>query len=168
LHSLANATKLLNTGTAFTIYIPQYDGVTSLENQDDRGGSSLTGEETILLVEDEPDILDIATTMLEKLGYTVLKAGAPGEALRLAKEHGKNIHLLITDVIMPEMNGRDLANALISNYTQMKCLFMSGYSADIISQHGILDEGVNFIAKPFTPPDLASKVRDVLDGKQSI
>ena len=158
----------LDTGTAFTIYIPQYDGVTSLENQDDRGGSSLTGEETILLVEDEPDILDIATTMLEKLGYTVLKAGAPGEALRLAKEHGKNIHLLITDVIMPEMNGRDLANALISNYTQMKCLFMSGYSADIISQHGILDEGVNFIAKPFTPPDLASKVRDVLDGKQSI
>ncbi len=157
----------LGTGTTFTIFIPQCDGAPSLENQDTRGSSSLSGHETILLVEDEPDILDIATRMLEKQGYTVLRASGPGEAMALAKEHDGGIHLLITDVIMPEMNGRDLANALTSGHTQLKCLFMSGYSADIISQHGILDEGVHFISKPFSQPELVSQVREVLDGNQN-
>ncbi len=121
------------------------------------------GQETILLVEDEPAILDIASVMLEMQGYTVLKADSPGEAIRLAREHVGEIQLLMTDVIMPEMNGRDLAKNLLSMYPQMKRLFMSGYTADVIATHGVLDDSVHFIQKPLSLPDMAAMVREVLD-----
>ena len=121
--------------------------------------------ETVLLVEDEPAILDMGKVMLEQLGYTVLAAGTPGEAIRLAEEHAGEIHLLMTDVVMPEMNGRDLAERLLSLYPDLKCLFMSGYTANVIAHHGVLDEGVHFIQKPFSMQDLAAKVREVLDNK---
>jgi two-component system cell cycle sensor histidine kinase/response regulator CckA len=121
------------------------------------------GHETILLVEDEPMILDITKTMLERQGYTVMAAATPGEAIRLAREHAGEIHLLMTDVVMPEMNGRDLAKNLLSLYPNLKRLFMSGYTADVIAHHGVLDEGVQFIQKPFSVQALAAKVRDVLD-----
>ena len=124
------------------------------------------GHETILLVEDEPALLNLATRMLENQGYTVLAASSPGEAIRLAREHRGEIHLLITDVVMPEMNGRDLAKNLLSLYPRIKRLFMSGYTSDVIAHQGVLEEGVHFIQKPFSSKDLGSKVRAVLDGEE--
>ena len=121
------------------------------------------GTETILLVEDEAMILDIGRTMLESLGYRVLAASTPGEAIGLAREHAGEIHLLLTDVIMPEMNGRDLAKQLLSLYPSITRLFMSGYTADVIALHGVLDEGVHFLQKPFTLESLTRKVREALD-----
>jgi response regulator RpfG family c-di-GMP phosphodiesterase len=121
------------------------------------------GNETILLVEDEPMILKMTTTMLELQGYKVLLAATPGEAIVLAKEHAGEIHILITDVVMPEMNGRDLAQKLLSLYPNLKRLFMSGYTANVIAHHGVLDEGIHFIQKPFSMIDLAANVREVLD-----
>jgi YesN/AraC family two-component response regulator len=96
----------------------------------------------------------------------VLAADTPGEAIRLAREHIGEIQLLITDVIMPEMNGRDLANNLQSLYPRLKCLFMSGYTADAIAYQGVLEEGVHFIQKPFSVKNLAAKVREVLDSSE--
>jgi DNA-binding NtrC family response regulator len=125
--------------------------------------SAASGHETILLVEDEPMILDITTKILERRGYTVMAAPTSGEAIRLAREHAGEIHLLMTDVVMPEMNGRDLAKNLLSLYPNLKCLFMSGYTADVIAHHGVLDEGVQFIQKPFSVQTLAVKIREVLD-----
>jgi DNA-binding NtrC family response regulator len=104
----------------------------------------------------------MATTMLEKLGYRVVAARTPGEAIRLAQEHTNEIHLLITDVVMPEMNGRILAKNILSIFPKMKRLFMSGYTANVIAHHGVLDEGVNFIQKPFSMEMLGTKVRKVL------
>ena len=129
------------------------------------GVAGLTGRghETILLVEDEPSILHLTTTMLERQGYTVLSASTPGEAIRLATEHAGPIHLLMTDVIMPEMNGRDLARSLLSLYPHLRRLFMSGYTSNVIAHHGVLDAGVAFIQKPFSIKDLAAKVRETLD-----
>ena len=93
----------------------------------------------------------------------MLAAGTPGEAIRLAEEHAGEIHLLMTDVVMPEMNGRDLARNLLSLYPDLKRLFMSGYTANVIAHHGVLDEGVHFIQKPFSMNDLAAKIREALD-----
>jgi CheY-like chemotaxis protein len=101
--------------------------------------ASHKGEETILLAEDEPSILEMTARLLTKLGYRVLKAGGPGAAIRLAREHHGDISLLMTDVIMPEMNGRELAKSILSIYPRVKRLFMSGYTADIIAHHGVLD-----------------------------
>jgi DNA-binding NtrC family response regulator len=119
--------------------------------------------ETVLIVEDEESILKMTQMMLERMGYKVLVAGTPGEAIALAREHADEIRLLITDVVMPEMNGRDLAGNLLSLYPNLKRLFMSGYTANVIAHHGVLDEGVQFIQKPFAKQDLAIKVREVLD-----
>jgi two-component system cell cycle sensor histidine kinase/response regulator CckA len=101
--------------------------------------------------------------MLQNQGYTVLAAATPGEAIDFAEKHAGEIHLLMTDVVMPEMNGRDLARLLILLRPGLKQLFMSGYTADIIAHHGVLEEGINFIPKPFLTKYLASKVREVLD-----
>jgi two-component system cell cycle sensor histidine kinase/response regulator CckA len=100
--------------------------------------------------------------MLEKLGYKVVAARTPGEAIHLAQEHAGEIHLLVTDVVMPEMNGRDLAKNILSIYPNLKRLFMSGYTANVIAHHGVLDEGVNFIQKPFSRAQLGAKVREAL------
>jgi CheY-like chemotaxis protein len=97
-------------------------------------------------------------------GYSVLSASTPGEAIDLARKHAGEIHLLLTDVVMPEMNGRDLARNLLSLYPGLKRLFMSGYTANVIAHHGVLDEGVHFIQKPFSTKDLAAKIRDALTG----
>lgn len=99
---------------------------------------------------------------VDQLGYTVLAARTPGEAMRLAREHSGSIDLLITDVVMPEMNGRDLAGNLLALYPGMKCLFMSGYTANVIAHHGVLEEGVHFLEKPFLMTDLAANIRKAL------
>jgi YesN/AraC family two-component response regulator len=102
--------------------------------------------------------------MLKMLGYIVLAAGTPGEAIRLAHEHSGTIDLLMTDVVMPEMNGRQLAGNLLAHYPDLKRLFMSGYTANVIAHHGVLDEGVHFIQKPFSKKDLGEKLREALEG----
>jgi CheY-like chemotaxis protein len=150
-------------GTTFKIYLPRNTAETGRTRMKDAAQPAARGHETILLVEDEPMILDITTKMLERQGYTVQAAATPGEAIRLAREHAGEIHLLMTDVVMPEMNGRDLARDLLSLYPNLKRLFMSGYTADVIAHHGVLDEGVEFIQKPFSVQALAVKVREVLD-----
>lgn len=116
----------------------------------------------MLVVEDEPMLLDLALTVLRDLGYAVISAASPHEAIRLADAHAGQIHLLLTDVVMPEMNGRDLAKRLQSQYPNLKCLFTSGYTANIIAHHGILDGDMNFIQKPYTLEVLADKVRQAL------
>ena len=152
-------------GTTFKIYLPRHvgDGRVAL---DSAATSAARGNETILVVEDERSILNMTKRILERLGYSVLAARAPGEAICLASEHPSEIHLLVTDVVMPEMNGKDLAKQLQSLLPGLKCLFMSGYTADVIAHHGVLDEGLNFIQKPFSKEDLAASVREVLDGPQ--
>ena len=119
--------------------------------------------ETILLVEDEMSVRIIATRILKQLGYDVLPAEDPNVALRIAQEYPEHIHLLLTDMIMPFMNGRELAQKLSETRPTMKVLFMSAYSASIITQRGILEEGVAFLAKPFTRDALAGKIRELLD-----
>jgi two-component system, cell cycle sensor histidine kinase and response regulator CckA len=113
--------------------------------------------------EDERAILKICRRMLQDLGYRVLAAATPGEAVALASEQQGAIDLLISDVIMPEMNGRDLAERLLSRYPKMKRLFMSGYTADVIAHQGVLEAGVHFLQKPFTVATLSQKVREALD-----
>jgi len=151
-------------GTTFTIYLPKYEGNIVLTRKEISSEPAMRGQETILLVEDEEVILNIAKVILTKQGYTILAASTPNEAITLAREHAGEVHLLMTDVVMPEMNGRDLANTLQSLYPQLKCLFMSGYTANVIAHHGVLDDGVFFIQKPFSLPDLAVKVREVLNS----
>ena len=150
-------------GTTFKIYLPRH--LAKADPLPEKGPEKpgQRGSETILLVEDEPAILRLTTVMLEREGYTVVSAGTPGEAIRLANEHVGPIHLLMSDVVMPEMNGRDLAKNILSLYPGVRCLFMSGYTANVIAHHGVLDEGVNFIQKPFSVKDLAAKVRAALE-----
>jgi nitrogen-specific signal transduction histidine kinase len=151
-------------GTTFSIYLPRETNTDTASRPHDAETAVPCGQETILLVEDEAAILNIAAIMLEKQGYTVLRAGSPGRAMELARERHGAIHLLMTDVIMPEMNGRDLAKNILALHPGMKRLFMSGYTADVITHHGVLDEGVHFIQKPFSQPNMAAKVREVLDA----
>ncbi len=150
-------------GTTFKIYLPPYKTETDCIVKEKATGSDDCGNETILLVEDEPSILEITGAMLEQFGYAVLSANSPDKAIEMAREHSGEIHLLMTDVVMPEMNGRDLAQNLLSLYPDIKRLFMSGYTANVIAHHGVLDEGVNFIQKPFMAKDLALKLREILD-----
>jgi PAS domain S-box-containing protein len=138
-------------GTIFRIYLPRYE---SLEKPT---------VDVILLVEDEPAILRITRMMLERKGYSVLSAATPKEAMALAKTHGETIDLLMTDVVMPEMNGRDLAGRLTALCPGIKLLFMSGYPADVIAHQGVVDDGMAFIQKPFSMGDLAEKLRELLD-----
>ena len=150
-------------GTTFKIYLPRHKTRTTPQPQTEPETTREHGHETILLVEDEPAILEVASMMLARQGYTVVEASTPGEAIRLATEHPGEIHLLMTDVVMPEMNGRDLARNILSLHPGVKCLFMSGYTANVIAHHSVLDEGVNFIQKPFSIKDLTDKVREALD-----
>ncbi|MDD2540445.1 MAG: ATP-binding protein [Desulfuromonadaceae bacterium] len=153
-------------GTTFSIYLPRYEeGVSGKMPEAEVTKLLLRGHETILLVEDEPAILNITALMLEKQGYNVLAAHSPGEAIQMARVHVGDIMLLMTDVIMPEMDGRELANNILLLYPHIKRLFMSGYTADVITHHGVLEEGACFIQKPFTLPDIAAKVREILDRK---
>jgi signal transduction histidine kinase len=149
-------------GTVFRIYFPRHSG-TLIEVQKEAATlQAMTGSETILLVEDEPGILEVTTMLLESFGYRTLSTTKASEAIKLAEEHAGTIDLLMTDVIMPEMNGRDLAQHIQSLRPNIKQLFMSGYTADIIANQGKLEEGVNFIQKPFSFKTLADKVRSAL------
>ncbi len=158
-----NAYSESKQGTTFKVYLPRHDDATEQFREKGPVALDSKGSETILLVEDDSSILKITTKILEHLGYAVLPAAAPMEAIELAREYSNDIHLLITDVVMPEMNGWDLAENLLTIYPHLRSLFISGYTANVIAHHGILDEGVNFIQKPFSKQDLSVKVREALD-----
>jgi len=164
-HGFVNVYSEPNLGTTFTIYLPRHLGSGIRAPSEHAPEAAVRGHETILVVEDEAAILSLSARVLEQQGYTVLAAGTPGEAIRLAHEHGEAIDLLMTDVVMPEMNGRVLARNLLALYPDLKRLFMSGYTADVIAHHGVLDHGVHFIQKPFSVQALAAKVREVLDAQ---
>lgn len=149
-------------GTTFKIYLPRYKTEESTLQKMQACTEMPTGTETVLLVEDERSVLNLGKTLLEQLGYTVLAAGSPKEAIALAEMYFEKIHVLMTDVVMPEMNGQDLALHLQSICTGLKVLFMSGYTSNVIVHHGVLDEGVHFIQKPFSKETLSKKLREVI------
>jgi CheY-like chemotaxis protein len=150
-------------GTTFKIYLPRFMS----DNNESRAILPTEipqgGKETILLVEDETTVLKMSKRMLDTLGYTVLVANTPSQAIHLTQSHADAIDLLITDVVMPEMNGRDLAKHLKTIQPDLKILFMSGYTADVIAHHGVLEKGVSFISKPFSMEELATKVRQTIE-----
>ncbi len=158
-----NVYSELDQGTTFKVYLPLY--ATTIEQTELTGAAvpAVHGHETILLVEDDSLHLEITKNMLETQGYTVFPAATPNEAIRIAGTQDGKIDLLITDVIMPEMNGRDLSRDMLSLYPKLKCLFMSGYTANVIAHHGVLDVGIHFVQKPFSMNDLAAKVREALE-----
>ncbi|MDK9707416.1 MAG: PAS domain S-box protein [Desulforhopalus sp.] len=163
-HGFINVYSEPGQGTTVRIYFPHCLEKATLVEGKDSGESAARGSETILLVEDGPTILDITKTMLEVQGYTVLAAATPDAAIRLAEEHAGAIDLLLTDVIMPQMNGRDLAEHLVTLYPAIKHMFMSGYTANVIAHQGVLNEDVHFIQKPFSMNNLAAGVRKALDA----
>ena len=150
-------------GTTFKIYLPEHQQNASCKYERRTQPEAYLGHETILLVEDEPAIIRLTRLMLERLGYTILSASTPSEAIKIATGTDVSIDMLITDVVMPEMNGKDLAKTLTGHFPDLKCLFMSGYTANVIADHGVLDSGVHFINKPFSKQTLAKKVREILN-----
>ncbi len=150
-------------GTTFKIYIPQLAVTGDAPALAVPQGSPLRGTETVLIAEDEKSIRITSKAFLKAFGYTVLTAENPAEALRLSAEHTGKIHLLLTDVIMPGMSGPDLAKQLAKTHPEIRILFMSGFTADVIAQRGILEKDMDFLSKPFGRDPLARKVREVLD-----
>jgi PAS domain S-box-containing protein len=151
-------------GTTFKIYLPRVANCRELPEELPLLSSPLLpGTETILIVEDEPMLLEMVTGILARQGYAVLPANSPAQALALGREYSSQVDLLLTDVVMPEMNGRDLAAQLHEISPQLRCLYMSGYTADVIACHGVLEKALDFIQKPFSPEELAAKVRAILD-----
>lgn len=165
-HGFVTVSSDLGHGARFEIHLPR--------SKDSRGlglapvasrtsGIPTSGDETILLVEDEPALLRLTEQILSGAGYHVLSAASPAEAVRVAQAHTGTIRLLLTDVIMPEMNGRELGNLLTCRFAQMEKLFMSGHTSDVIARNGVLEDDLHFIQKPFTPEGLLLRVRDTLD-----
>jgi CheY-like chemotaxis protein len=148
-------------GTTFKVYLPRVDeGPAELPPVE---GGSGNGTETILLVEDEIALRRLTGRILASAGYTVLEAGSGDEALAVLARHDGPVHLMFTDVVMPGMNGRDLARRAAETRPELKVLYASGYTDDTIFRHGVLDDGSRFISKPFAPRDLRRKIREILD-----
>jgi CheY-like chemotaxis protein len=150
-------------GTTFEVYLPRSSEAAErpAEKGDER---PLTGTETVLIVEDELALLQIVRETLESLGYTVLVASSPGDAVLLCETYPGEIHVLLTDVVMPTMNGNELRGRLERIKPGLRTVLMSGYTADAMTQHEIMDRGQCFIQKPFTREALASKIREALQG----
>jgi two-component system, cell cycle sensor histidine kinase and response regulator CckA len=154
----------LGKGSAFYIYLPCHAGTPRNASKQAQEMQTLYGNQTILLVEDETHLLEAMRTMLIRLGYTVLSAAAPGKAIRLSEEHSGPLNLLVTDVNMPGMNGQDLAQNLRQHRPSLKCLFISGYSADYISPQNACANGTYYLPKPFLMNDLALKIKAILES----
>jgi len=162
-HGFIDVDSEPGNGSSLRIYIPRLTGETFAPVEPDDRGAIPMGSETVLLVEDDEALLDVATAMLEELGYTVVAANGPAEALVRARTYHGPIHLAVSDVIMPKMNGRELARRLLTIHPDMKLLLISGYAADVVARQGVLEEGLHFLQKPFTLRDLAVKLRTVLN-----
>jgi two-component system cell cycle sensor histidine kinase/response regulator CckA len=157
-------------GTTFKVYFPRVLAEASAAVEQHNGSDrpppdSSRANETVLLVEDDDAVRVVARNILRRSGYVVLEAPNGGEALLISEQHGAKIHLLLTDVVLPRMSGRQLAERLATTRPEMKVLFMSGYTDDAILQHGVLDSGVSYLQKPLTSALLTQKVRDVLRGR---
>jgi PAS domain S-box-containing protein len=152
-------------GTIFRIYLPRHQGKVEEMSPGEPDAMPRGSGQTILVVEDEVSILQLAEKLLEGLGYTVITADTPQKAISLARSLDRQIHLLITDVILPEMNGRELAEQIRAVHPGIKVLFMSGYTANVIAHHGVLEKTAQFVSKPFTREKLAVKVRQALEGE---
>jgi two-component system cell cycle sensor histidine kinase/response regulator CckA len=150
-------------GTTFRIFLPE--AANSLAPQPFAFSvAAPRGHETVLLVEDEPQVRSVASRMLMRLGYSVLEAKSPEDALDVAEHAGLNIDVLLTDLVMPQMNGRELADRLIARHPKLKVMFMSGYTEDAVIQRGVAAHSVAFLPKPLTPDALAHSLRNVLDA----
>jgi CheY-like chemotaxis protein len=152
-------------GATFKLYFPRVDGRLDEAEPGSAGPQQSRGTETILLAEDDDAVRALAQEILETSGYAVLAAQHPDEALAIAKRHPGPIHLLVTDVVMPGMSGRALADQLEPVRPGIRVLYVSGYTADAIVHHGVLEPGKEFLPKPYTPNALARRVRDILDRK---
>jgi len=161
-HGLINVYSEPGQGTNFKLYFPRFTGIVPRKTDEEEMDVPKGNKEVIVLVEDEETILKMTESMLESLNYTVVSVNAPGEVLALVAKYDVKIDLLLTDVVMPKMNGKELATELKILHADMKVLFMSGYTSDIITNRGVLDEGVNFISKPFSKRDIAIKLKEVL------
>ncbi|HXD30230.1 MAG TPA: ATP-binding protein [Pyrinomonadaceae bacterium] len=155
----------VDCGTTFKIYLPAIEGTSPYLHISDEERALQKGSETILLVEDEEIVREMATEILRESGYCVLEAKHGPEALTLCMKYDGQIHLMLSDVVMPNMSGRELAELISPQRSNMKVLYMSGYTDDAIVHHGVLEEGTAFIAKPFSPDALSRKVREVLDAR---
>jgi PAS domain S-box-containing protein len=156
--------SVVGRGTTFEIYLPQVEAAPSSATAD-AGSGPATGRETILLVEDEEDVRALAREVLERQGHRVLEAGDGAQALQRYEAEGERIDLILTDVVMPHMSGRELVDRVRAMRPTMPVLYMSGYTEDAILRHGVRDSSVLLLGKPFTPADLVSKVREVLDKR---
>ena len=157
----------LNVGTVFKLYFPRSQETHAASHTPVQQPRSVRGSETILLVEDEESLRKLVKSILQRKGYAVLAPEDVMEALDIAQKHAGPIHLLLTDVIMPKMSGRDLAEQVVSFHKETRVVYMSGYTDDAIVQHGVLDSGVSFVQKPFSPDAIARKVREVLDASKA-
>ena len=155
----------LGEGTAFKVYLPQLKEAVVSVAKAAVEAEAPGGSETILVVEDEDVVRGLARKILEQLGYQVIDANGVAEATRLCREYPGEIHLLLTDVVMPEASGQEIANRMKARRPNTRVLFMSGYTDEAIVHHGVVDSDVAFIQKPFTPVALAKKIREVLDQK---
>ena len=151
-------------GSTFQIYLPRVEETEATSPTDAPAPRHIGGSETILLVEDAEDVRDLARDILGLMGYNLMTASNPVEAIQVSQDHSGVIHLLLTDVVMPGMSGRQLADRLVADRPGLKVLFMSGYTDNAIVHHGVLDPGTAFVQKPFTPDSLSRKVREVLDA----
>ncbi len=163
-NGVIHASSTLGEGTTFNIYFPRHDATEKVAAQS-KAKQKTRGTETILVVEDELSILRLAKRVLERDGFHVLVARTPADAISLVDVHKGHLHLLLTDVVMPGMNGKQLHQKLTVMKPGMKTLYMSGYTANVIAQRGILEEGVAFIQKPFNVDTLSQKVRETLDAQ---
>lgn len=156
-------------GSQFTIYLPIHHGIDDRYSQDgDQAEAVSCGKNTILLVEDEISLLKTTSTILKQHGYTVLSASTPGEALRLADSYCGRIDLLISDIVMPDMNGNQLVKKLSAIFPNLRSILTSGYTAEIIARQGIIEQGVLFLPKPYSIRDLAAKIEKTLSKEQEI
>jgi PAS domain S-box-containing protein len=161
-NGLINVYSELEKGSRFKIYLPMHESENGTKDDSHESRIIFTGTETVLLVEDEDALLQFTKMILEQMGYTVLSANAPEKALELSEEHKGDIHILITDVVMPGMSGRALNDKIRAGRPGIKCLFISGYTADIIAHNGVLDPDIHFLEKPFTAEELSAKLREAL------
>jgi two-component system cell cycle sensor histidine kinase/response regulator CckA len=152
----------INKGTVFKVYLPRIEDAADAKEKKEPDGLVSQGCETVLLAEDSGSLREMAREYLESVGYTVLEAASGKEALQRAQEFTGRIHLLLTDVVMPEMSGPELATRMMSLRPGLKVIFTSGYTDDAIARQGILDPSVTFIQKPYRPKALARKIREAL------
>ncbi|MBI2434239.1 MAG: PAS domain S-box protein, partial [Candidatus Hydrogenedentes bacterium] len=151
-------------GSTFKIYLPRCLAAAPAADRAQPEGPHCEGTETVLIVEDEMTLLTLSSRMMKQLGYTVLAAASPEEAVRCVESYAGDIDLLVTDVVMPGMNGRELCERLRQLRPALKCLYMSGYTADVIAHHGVLNEGLHFLCKPYSMKSLGEGVRAALEG----